>query len=52
VVSAADANDEKEAEKTIEISDKTATFLVVIANDDRGKLLRLYIVLPSMYKSF
>jgi hypothetical protein len=52
LVSAADAKDEKEAEKTTEISDKTATFLVIIESDGKGKLLRLYIVLPSINKSF
>jgi hypothetical protein len=52
VVGAAIAKDEKEAEKTIEISDKTTTFLVVLVNDDRKKLLRLYIVLPPRHKFF
>lgn len=48
LVSAADAIDEKEAEKTTEISDKTAIFLVIVESDCREKLLRLNIVPPSI----
>lgn len=52
VVSAADAEDEKEVEKTIEISDKTAIFLVIVVSEGREKLLRLNIVLPPVSKFF
>ena len=51
-VSAADAEVVKEAEKTTEISDKTATFLVIVDSDCREKLLLLYIALPSYVNLF
>jgi hypothetical protein len=47
VVGAADAKDEKEAEKTIEISDKTAIFLVILNINGREEILRLTMILPS-----
>ena len=52
VVGAADAKDEKEAEKTTDTSDKTAIFLVIVESDGMEKLLRLGIVLPSTGKFF